>query len=465
MKKKNPFKSGAPEPLSAIPENLVEVLTAGTPRALSLWLTDADHDLMGSQLDDLSQEQAAKLTDLLTPASARELLESVDDYQAYTFLKKLPLPVAAGLLDTLDADEAARVIDYMDESDSHEVLKAMEFSRSALVRGLLAWPDDSAASRMRPKYLRVGAGATMMDAVEAARRDPEDLEEGVFVTNPTELGEVVLGWVSPNSMALAKRASRVEDHMVPADRVQQWSVKPLADQERVVHRVRMRDSDVVPVMDGKYILGVITNDTIRDILREETTEDVEMMGGSAPLDVPYMQASPVLLWGKRIVWLLVLFVASMYTSNVMQAFEDVLAAAIALNFFVPLLIGTGGNVGTQITTTLIRAIASDGVSLRDVGKVLWKEFRTGLLIALTMAAAGLVRAWMQGVGWPVTLTVVISLAAIVMWSSLVASILPLILKKMRLDPAVVSAPMISTIVDGTGLLIYFMVAKMMIPGL
>ena len=459
------FKSRAPEPLSTVPETLKEVVALGTPRALSLWLTDVDHDLMGNQIDDLDAPQAERLTELLTPASARELLESIGDYQAYMFLKKLPLPVAAGLLDTLDADEATQVIELMDEDDRHEVLRAMEYSRSALVRGLLAWPDDSAASRMRPVFLHVGSEATMADAVAVARRDPDSLEEGVFVTEQTSHGQVALGWVSQNAMVLAKRADLVADHMVPADRLQQWSVKPLADQERVVHRVRARDSEVVPVMDGKYILGVITMDSVNEILREETTEDVEMMGGSAPLEVPYMQASPIRLWSKRVVWLLVLFVASMYTSNVMQAFEDVLAAASALNFFIPLLIGTGGNVGTQITTTLIRAIAADGVRLRDVGGVMWKEFRTGLLIAGTMAIAGLVRAWTLGVGWPITVTVIISLASIEMWSSMVAAILPLILKRMRFDPAVVSAPMISTIVDGTGLLIYFSVAKLLIPGL
>lgn len=463
--KKKLSRPVSPQTQRSVPRNLSDVLSAGTPRALSLWLADADHDLMGEQVAALDDAGTLALTDLLTPASARELLDSIDEYQAFTFLKKLPLPVAAGLLETLDSDDAASVIDYMDEDDTRDILRAMEFSHSALVRGLLAWPDDSAASRMRPEYLSVQLDATMLDAVEAARRNPEDLEEGVFVTRPESGGNVVLGWLSPNEMVLAKRADLVADHMVPAERVQQWSVKPLADQEKVVHRVRTLDSDVVPVMDGPYLLGVITSDTVRDILKEETTEDVEMMGGSAPLDVPYMQASPALLWGKRVIWLLVLFVASMYTSNVMQAFEDVLAAAIALNFFVPLLIGTGGNVGTQITTTLIRAIASDGVSLGDVGKVLWKEFRTGLLIAATMGAAGMVRAWTMGVGWPVTFTVIISLAAIVMWSSLVASILPLILKKMRLDPAVVSAPMISTIVDGTGLLIYFTVARLLIPGL
>ncbi|WP_099332860.1 magnesium transporter [Actinomyces minihominis] len=463
--KRNKFASHAPEPRPTIPETLVDVVSLGTPRALSLWLADVDHDLMGNQVDDLTDEQAERLTELLTPASARELLESIDAYQSYTFLKKLPLPVAAGLLDTLDVDEAAQVIEFMDDGDRQSVLRAMEFSRSALVRGLLAWPDDSAASRMRPTLLQVGIDSTMADAVAAARRNPQLLEEGVFVTERTPQGDVGLGWLSHDAMVLARRADLVRDHMVPADRLQQWSVKPLADQERVIHRVRARDSEVVPVMDGKYILGVITMDSVDEILREETTEDVEMMGGSAPLEIPYYQATPLLLWSKRIVWLLVLFLASMYTSNVMQSFEDVLASATALAFFIPLLIGTGGNVGTQITTTLIRAIAADGLRLSDVGAVLWKEFRTGLLVALTMAVAGLVRAWTLGVGWPITITVIISLAAIVMWSSLVASILPLILKRMKLDPAVVSAPMISTIVDGTGLLIYFMVARAIIPGL
>lgn len=459
------FQRSVPEPTPTVPQTLNQVVSLGTPRALSLWLTDVDHDLMGQQIDQLNEEEAVHLTELLTPSSARELLESIGDYQAYLFLKKLALPVAAGLLDTLDADEVAGVMEFMDDDDRREILRAMEVSQSALVRGLLAWPEDSAASRMRPDFLKVGPEATMADAVAAARADPDALEEGVFVTQRTPHGEEALGWLSQEAMVLAKRADAVKDKMIPAEKLQQWSLKPLADQERVAHRVRARDSEVVPVMDGRYILGVITMDSISEILREETTEDVEMLGGSAPLEVPYVQASPFLLWSKRVVWLLVLFIGSMYTSNVLEAFEDVLSAATALMFFVPLLTGTGGNVGTQITTTLVRAIAVDGVRLRDVGMVVWKEFRTGLLIALTMAAAGLIRAWTQGVGWPVTFTVVVALICIVMWSSMVAAILPLILKRVHLDPAVVSAPLISTIVDGTGLLIYFTIAKLLIPGL
>ncbi len=454
-----------PESFTRVPQDLQDVTRAGTPRAVSLWLTDVDHDLMDDQVHSLDKEDAHHLTELLTPASARELLESITPHTALGFLNKLPLPLASGLLDTLEADDAARIIELMDEDEKQDILRAMGFSHSALVRGLLAWPEDSAASRMRPEYIRVSADATIQDAVEAARRDPDDLEEGVFVTKPTDEGQVVLGWLPEASLILGTFEDPVVDHMVPASRVQQWSLKPLADQETVAERVRIRDSEVIPVMDGVYILGVITNATVRNIFREEATEDAEMMGGSIPLEEPYLKASPFTLWRKRIVWLLVLFITAMYTSNVMQAFEDVLATVVALNFFVPLLIGTGGNVGTQITTTLIRAIAADGVTLRDVWKVLWKEFRAGSLIAITMAIAGLLRAWTLGVMWPVMATVAISLAAIVLWATLIAAVLPLVLKRVGLDPAVVSAPMISTIVDGTGLLIYFSLAKLLIPGL
>lgn len=160
-----------------------------------------------------------------------------------------------------------------------------------------------------------------------------------------------------------------------------------------------------------------------------------------------------------------LFVAEAYTGTVLRAFEDEMQTVIALAFFIPLLIGTGGNTGTQITTTLVRALATGHARLRDLPKILSKELTTGLLVAATMAAAALVRAWTLGVGAEVTVTVCLTVAAIVMWSSLVAAVLPPLLKKLRLDPAVVSAPMISTIVDGTGLIIYFVIAHLTLPQL
>lgn len=459
------FSSAPARSLSRLPSNLEDVINIGTPRAVALWLANTDHDARDEQLGEVTSSQADTLADLLTPESARELLESVSPHTALGFLRRMPIPVAAGLLDSLESDDATRIIDLMNDDESRRILRAMEFSHSALVRGLLSWPEDSAASRMRPEFLRVGPEATIQDAVDVSREDPDGLEEGVFVTSETENGQVALGWLSPDAMVLGRRHHPVTTQMVSASRLQQWSVTPLADQETVTHRVRAFDSEVIPVMDGVYILGVITHDTITDILLEEAREDAEKQGGSAPLEVPYLQASPWVLWSKRVGWLLILFIAAMYTGTVMRAFEDELETVVALSFFIPLLIGTGGNVATQITTTLIRSMGQDEVQMRDLGRVVWKEARTSVLLGLTMAVAGAVRAWTLGVENEVVLTVTLSLLAIVLWSSLIAAGLPLILKWTGVDPAVVSGPMIATIVDGTGLLIYFSIAKWVIPGL
>lgn len=454
-----------PQDLGRAPKNLQELLAAPSPRAVALWLADTDHDQRDTQLSALDQNQALTLTGQLTPVTAQDLLESVSPHTAVAFLQFLSVPVAAGLLDTMEADDATRVIELMNDDEKQSILRAMEYSHSALVRGLLSWPEDSAASRMRPEFLRVPPDATVQDAVDTARGNPDDLEEGVFVTRKSEQGEIVLGWLSPQSLVLGKRAEPVTNLMLGSQKIKQWSVKPLADQERVAHRVRARDSQVVPVMDDDVILGVITSDSVNDILHEEATEDAERQGGSAPLDVPYLKASPFKLWQKRVGWVLALFIAEMYTGTVMRAFEDELEAVVALAFFVPLLIGTGGNVGTQITTTLIRAMAQDGVRLRDIGRVMGKELMTALLMGVTMAVAGAFRAFTLGVGLEVLLTVGLALACIVIWSSFIASMLPLLLMKLRVDPAVVSGPMIATIVDGTGLMIYFMIAKWMISAL
>ncbi len=460
----NPFRSSSNDAALA-PKTLFDAITLYTPRAVSLWLSETDHEQRDFQLQDLDDEHAEALSYLLTRDSAEELLDSVSPHTALDFLQELEVSRAAALLETLDSDDVARIIELMGDDERTEVLTAMEQVRSASVRGLLAWPDDTAGSRMRPEYLHVGTDATVQAAVEVARDDPDDLEQGVFVTVPDELGNRLAGWLSPAALVLGRREQPVSTLMTPATKVAQWALNPLDDQEQALKKLRAHDSGVVPVMEGEIMLGVLTSDTVDDILNEEGTEDAERQGGSAPLDLPYLQASPWLLWKKRAPWLLVLFLAAMYTTTVMQAFEGELDKVVALAFFIPLLIGSGGNVGSQVTTTLVRAMGLGEVRLRDVGRVWWKEFRTALLLAVTLAAAGALRAWSQGVMWPVMLTVMLTLAALTIWATAVASALPLLLQRVRLDPAVVSGPMIATIVDGTGLLIYFTIAKAVIPGL
>ena len=264
------------------------------------------------------------------------------------------------------------------------------------------------------------------------------------------------------SLVIAQADRAVAD-LIDADVV---TVQPLTGAEQAARLCVNRRLEELAVVDGdNRLLGILPEDQALNIIQDENTEDAEKQGGSTPLEVPYLRASPWLLWRKRIVWLLVLFVAEAYTGTVLRAFEDEMEAVVALAFFIPLLIGTGGNTGTQITTTLVRAMGTGQVRLRDLPAVVAKEMSTGMLIAIAMAIAALIRAWTLGVGPQIALTVTLTVAAIVLWSAFVSSILPLVLKKLRIDPAVVSAPMIATIVDGTGLMIYFVIAHATLPQL
>lgn len=446
--------------------DLHDVVAVGTRAAVAAWLQQTrDARTRADELAELSDRQVRSLVGLLDPATAADLLGSLDPHAAAEVVQVVEPAVAAGLVDSLDADEAAELLRILPDAERAAVLAAMRVTRSAVVRGLLAWPEDSAAARMNPDVVSVRPEMSVREAVAAVREQTESAAESgeVYVTTPPtdDAGPVLLGVVSFRDLVLAGP----DRHVASLMRQDVVTVEPTADQEaaaRLLHRHRMT---ALPVVADGQLLGVLTVEDVADIVEEEATEDAVRQGGAQPLDVPYLRASPWQLWRKRIGWLLILFLAEMYTGTVLRAFEEELETVIALAAFIPLLIGTGGNAGTQITTTLIRAMAVGEVRFRDVGRVLRKEIGAGVLIAATIAVVGWLRAWTLGVGPEVALTVAVTVAAIVLWSALIASVLPMLLRRLGVDPAVVSAPMITTIVDGTGLIIYFEVAKLLIPAL
>lgn len=238
-----------------------------------------------------------------------------------------------------------------------------------------------------------------------------------------------------------------------------FRVKPDDDRQLLMEQLKNHPTELVPVVEKEGLVGCLREREIAHLLSDEVTEDVQRQGASLPLEQPYLETSPVTLWKKRSVWLLLLFVAEAYTSTVLQHFEEALESAIALAFFIPLLIGTGGNSGTQITSTLVRAMALGEVRLRDMGRVIRKEASTSLMIAVTLGLAGCFRAWMMGIGPEITLIVSLTLVCITLWSAVVSSAIPMLLKRVGIDPAVVSAPFIATLIDGTGLIIYFKIAE------
>jgi len=223
--------------------------------------------------------------------------------------------------------------------------------------------------------------------------------------------------------------------------------------------IESRGMTLIPVTEHGRLVGCLAEKEIAHLLADEATEDAQRQGATLPLEKSYLEISPVGLWKKRALWLLLLFVAEAYTSSVIQHFEEALESAIALAFFIPLLIGTGGNSGTQITSTLVRAMALGEVRMADMGRVIRKEMTTALMIAVTLAAAGCLRAWMMGIGPEITLIVSLTLLCITLWSAVVSSVIPMVIKRVGIDPAVVSAPFIATLIDGTGLIIYFKIAQ------
>jgi len=326
------------------------------------------------------------------------------------------------------------------------------------IRRLSDFAPDSAGGIMTPEFVAVTTDATADSAIAAIRSLVGEAETVDYVY-VVDADRHLIGVLSLYRLMLSPGETPVTELIAPTT----VRVRASADRETAANLLTERNLLAIPVVDDDdHLLGIITQDDVADVLEAEATEDIERLGGSQPLNVPYRLSSVALLVRKRVGWLLLLFVAEAYTGTVLRSFSDELSAAVALSFFIPLLIGTGGNIGSQTVTLIVRAMALNEVSLRDVGWIVWKELRVGLILGAIMAAVALGRAALLGVNANIGLVVAITILAICCWSATVAAVLPLTLRRLRIDPAVVSAPLITTLVDGTGLVIYFEIAKFLL---
>lgn len=431
------------------------------PVALRGWLShNQDPVARADQLLVLRPEELNCIFDTLPEREGAALLGSLPAACAGQLLLRLHGSIVGVLQGAIARRDLLTMLRRLDEHDRKTLLARLPDPARRIFLSLLAWPGESVGANMRHEYLSVTEGAT----VESARQlihgawDQARLFGHLYVVD--DEGRL-LGHVSLKSLLIADPRQGVGELM---DR-ETVRINARADQELAARLLIDRDLSILPVEEQGRLVGVFHVDDAADILELESTEDAELQGGSSPLDTPYLQATPWQLWRKRVGWLLILFVAEAYTGTVLRAFEEQLEAAIALAFFIPLLIGTGGNSGTQITTTIVRAMAVGEVSLKNLGTVLKKELSTGLLISAAIALAAWVRAWSLGVGPEIGMVVTLTIVAIVLWSATVASVIPMVLRRLRIDPAVVSAPFIATLVDGTGLIIYFEIAKLILPDL
>ncbi|MPY67890.1 magnesium transporter [Deinococcus sp. SDU3-2] len=406
-------------------------------------------------LSQLPPHELPIVTRRLPPERRAAIVAELPPTVGADLVARLPRPEGAALLGALDPDDAADLLARLPGGVLTELLGALPEGRAARLRQLLAYPADSAGGRMTPQFVAVLPDLTADQAIAAIRQVAHEAET-IYSVYVVDGAQAFLGVLSLHALVTAPPGTPVRELMVP-DAV---SVRVDTDQEVAARLLMRRNLLALPVTDeGGRLVGIITEDDVADVLEEEATEDFQRLGGSQPLETPYRRASVWLLFRKRLPWLLALFVAEAYTGNVMRYFEDTLGQVVALSFFIPLLLGTGGNIGSQITTTLVRAMAVDDLSLRDLRWILGKEFVVGLVIGAVMALIAFLRAKLLHVGADVGTVVALAIAAISIWSSVVAAVLPLLLRKLRLDPTVVSAPFITTLVDGTGLVIYFLIAR------
>ena len=403
----------------------------------------------------LEPNEVAVLLQWLPDDEVPALLEELPPAEAARILRTLSAPEAATLLEEMDPDDAADVVEQLPSRDANEILVRMRPEEAAEIRGLSRYPPDSAGGIMTPAFVAVTRDATATEAIAAIRNlvDEAETVNYVYVVDDERR---LLGVLSLYRLLLSRPDIPVVELMAPTT----VRVRANADQEVAARLLTDRNLLAIPVVDDDdHLLGIITEDDVADVLQAEATEDIERLGGSQPLNVPYRLSSVPLLVRKRVVWLLVLFVAEAYTGTVLRNFEVELGTVVALGFFIPLLIGTGGNIGSQTVTLIVRAMAIGEITLRDIGWIVFKELRVGLIMGVAMGAIGFAQAALLGVGSEVGLVVALTLVAISAWSATVAAALPLILRWLRVDPAVVSAPFITTLVDGTGLIIYFEIAR------
>ena len=393
--------------------------------------------------DELGDEWLAKVASELDPLLAARLLARLSDADAADVLEEMP------------PDEAADVVGELNEEDRQEVLAEMGREEAADVELLLTYPPETAGGRMTTEFHAVPETHAVEDALRQLRHDGAERDIVSYVYAVDE-HQRLTGVVRLHDLVTAPLDKRISD----LTRREVTSVRTTDDQEVAARLLRDRNLLALPVVeeDGRLV-GIVTADDMAEVLEEEASEDIERLGGSQPLEEPYLAASVWHLFRKRIVWLLVLFVASAYTGNVLQFFEDELVKVVALTLFIPLLIGTGGNTGSQTVSMLVRSMALGEVQMRDLWRVLRRELAVASLLGIVVAAATYARAWTLGVGPQLGVVVALTAMLVVVWAAVVAAVLPIVLRQLKVDPAVASAPFITTLVDGTGLIIYFSIAR------
>ncbi|MGD9837623.1 MAG: magnesium transporter [Afipia sp.] len=422
-------------------------------------------------LNKLEPAQAADVVRLLPRDVAIEILDKPELDFGAEIIEALPRYVAAPLLAGMSADMAADIVQLLEEPAKTELLGALDDISRASIVGLLAYPENTAGAMMTTEFVSVPSNWTVDQTLQHIRRVERSRETvyAIYVLDPVTrrlvgavtLRRLIAGEPSANILTLVPEHETI-------------TTLPLVDREDVARLITRHDLLAVPVLDkAGHVLGIVTVDDIIDAIIEESTEDVQKFGGMSATEEPYMQIGLLDMIRKRGGWLSVLFVSEMLTASVMQHFEGQLEKALVLTLFIPLIMSSGGNSGSQATSLLIRSLALHDVKLADWWRVMLRELPTGLILGGLLGLIGFARVvvWQKlgiydyGEHWMlVGFTVAAALVGVVTFGSVAGSMLPFALQRVGFDPASASAPFVATLVDVTGLMIYFSAALLILRG-
>lgn len=419
-------------------------------------------------VDTLEHDQAALVFRLLPRDLATEVFSYLDSEQQQNLIAHLGTERVAALINELDPDDRTALLEEMPAEVAQRLIALLTPAERSVTQAILGYPEESVGRLMTPDYVRVKADWTIARALDHIRKYGRDAET-VNVIYVVDDQRRLVDDLRIRQFLLADPQQTVESIM---DR-KVFALAATDDREEAVRQMQHYDRVALPVIDSRGILvGIVTADDVADVAEEEATEDIQKMGGMEALDVPYLETGFAPLLRKRGGWLSVLFVGEMLTATAMAYFEHEIAKAVVLALFIPLIISSGGNAGSQACSLIIRAMALDEISLRQWLRVLLRELVTGLVLGALLGAIAMMRV----VFWPareslygehyvlIGLTVAFSVVGVVTFGTIAGSMLPFVLRRLGFDPAAASAPLVATLVDVTGVVVYFVVAAVVLRG-
>lgn len=422
-------------------------------------LSDLNEADVASLLEGLNKEEQLRVFRLLPKDMAADVFAFLPTDVEQEIITSLTDAESSNIINSLMADDAADLMEEMPASVVKKLLSNCSPETRRDINHLLKFPEDSAGSIMTVEFMDLRENLTVSEAIDRIRKtglDRETINTCYVLDNKRRL----IGIVPLRTLILSHPEAMIRDVM--EENV--ISVETMTDQEEVARLISRYDFNSIPVVDSeKRLVGIITVDDIVDIIQEEATEDIQKMAAIIPTDEPYPKMTVATLWKKRVGWLLLLMVSATFTGRIITSYENALGVYIILTAFIPMLMDTGGNCGSQASTTVIRALSLNEISFTDLAKVIWKEFCAAIICGITLALANFVKLIVvDQVTITVALIVCITLIMAVICANVVGSALPMLARRLGFDPAVMASPFITTIIDAVTLTIYFQIATRML---